>query len=362
MRSPGPLRLLAVVALLWPARLWAADEGKAGPSPFAPALRAMSEGRFRTALDALTSLANAGNRTPELFDLRAQVWLAMGDPDNAERDWQRAASLDPLATGPRLSLGRLYTSRALWPEAVAAYREVLLTQPRNVEAILGLFNALQRSGRTVGARKLLETAAGVIDDSRIQERWAQVASELGRPADAERALKQIVQRVNGSAKRDVLKKLASLYTAQDRPGEALASLREALAIEAASGGVTGETYDLARQPADRLVQEALTSAGRSLRDLDEGKLTREEAFERLQSIRSELADLEGFAGEVTPPTDRARAHAARAYAYSLAEEAVVDALTYVDLGEDDWRGKFGATRDAARAELSRLARSSATGG
>ena len=337
-----------------------AEPGGAG-SPLTPALRAMGEGRFQDALDILNRLVAGGYRPPELFDLRAQIDLAMGDDDDAERDWRRAASLDPVAGGPRLALGRLYTRRALWPEAIGAYREVLLYQPRNVEAILGLVNALQRNGRSVSARNLLETAAATVGDTRIQQRWAQVAAELGRPEEAERALSQVASRLEGLPKRDVLKRLAGLYTKGGRTTEAYYVLEEALRIEASTGGVTAGTYDLAMQPTDRLAQQALSAVGRALQVLDEGTTPREEVLADAQTARAQLAELGRFVGEVDPPRERRVAHAARAYAYSLANEAAVNALSYVDLGLSDRREAFVTARDAARNQMSRLAKATSDG-
>lgn len=338
----------------------AAETGSVG-SPLTPALRAMGEGRFQDALDILNRLVAGGYRPSELFDLRAQIDLAMGNDDDAERDWRRAASLDPVGSGPRLALGRLYTRRALWPEAIAVYREVLLYQPRNVEAILGLVNALQRNGRSVSARNLLETAAAAVGDTRIQERWAQVAAELGRPEEAVRALNQVAARLDGLPKRDVLKRLAGLYTKAGRTTEAYYVLQEALRIEASARGVAAATYDLAMQPADRLAQQALSAVGRALQVLDEGTAPREEVFADAEAARAQLAELGRFVSEVNPPGERRVVHAARTYAYSLANEAAVNALSYVDLGVNDRREAFVTARDAARTEMSRLAKATSGG-
>ena len=316
----------------------------------------MAEGRLQEALQSLNRLAAGGYTTSELFEARARVNLALGNADDAERDWRRAASLDPASMAPRLSLGSLYLQRALWPEAIKVYREVLLYQPRNVEATLGLVDALQKSGRTVGARKLLEAAAAAISDQRLQERWAQVAAESGRPTEAERALNQVAGRLTGRAKRDVLRKLAALYLSQGRMSEAFPVLREALALEDAAGGITEETYDLAVRPADRLVEQALGGVRRAVRDLDEGASYREDAFEAVQASRQELAGLERFVSEIKAPETRRVAHAARAYAYSLVNEAAVNALTYVDIGLKANREVFFSAQSAARSEMDRLAK------
>jgi tetratricopeptide (TPR) repeat protein len=359
MRKPGSLALFLALAL--PAALGLAAERPGGGDPLAPARRAAAEGRITEALDLLSRLAAGGYRTPELFDLRARLSLVAGDRGGAERDWRRAASLDPSASGPRLALAKLYAERGLWANAIDAYREVLLYRPRQPEAILGLVEAFDRSGRKYGARRLLQTASEVVDDRRIQERWAQVAAASGRPAEAMQALRRIAGKLTGTPRRDVLRKLASLELDQGQTKEALVDLQEALKIETAAGGVTPETYDLLARPTDDLAQQTLAAVGETVRQLDDQALSREEAFGRITADRERLAGVQALLAPVQAPEARRIAQAGRAYAYSLLDEAAVNALTYVDLGLKERREAFRSTRKAAQGELERLARPSSGG-
>jgi len=333
--------------------VWAA-EGAAPVSPYDPARRAAAEGRPKQGIGILDRLAAAGHRTSELYDLRAQLHLAVGDEDAAERDWRRAAQLDPTNVRSRLALGRLYGRRGLWGDAIAPYREVLLIDPRNADAVLGLADAYQKIGRTVGAQNLLEAAAEALDDRRIDERWVRVALAAGRTGDAEQALRRMVASSQGAARRDALLSLAQLYLSTDRPTEALTVAREALAIEKPAGAVTEATYDVIALAADADVEEMGRSLRQTLDALDVNSLTREEAFSALDAMRRRLSETVTLLTETGAPESRRSAQATRLYAYALADEAALNALTSVDLGSADQRVACGKRLEEAAREIRRL--------
>lgn len=317
------------------------------------ARRAAAEGRPREAIDILDRAISAGRRSSELFDLRGQLSLALGDEEAAERDWRRSAQLDPDNPTPRIALGRIYRQRGLWPDAIRAYREVLLRDSRNVNAILGLSEALQRMGRAVGAKRLIEAAGEALDDPRIQQRWAQVALDSGRPDEAERALKQIAGNLDGPPKRDVIQRLAELYVSQGRYEEALAALGEAGTI-GAPGEVSREAYDLLAKATDNLVRLRISALGETLQQLDAAGISREEALAQTEATGAKLADIDALLQRVAVPESRTLEHSTRLYAYSLANEAAFNALAYVDLGLAGKRDDFAARWKAAQTEMAAL--------
>ncbi len=323
-------------------------------SPTEAARRLVAEGKVGAAIDVLNRVSDAGRRSVEVLDLRAELHLMQGNDAAAERDWLRAAQLEPTAISPRLALARLHSHRALWPDAVALYREVLLFAPRNVDAILGLANALQHSGRTVGARRLIEAAAETIGDRRIQEQWARMALEAGHPEDAEKALRLIVDGLQGIAKTDALNRLASLYAKSGRLDEALAAVRESLTIERAAGKTTNATYDLMADVADQTVTKITAGIGATLAELGNGALHREHALAETARVRERLTDVESLVQGIDAPADRGAANAGRLYAYSLAGEAVVSALTYVDVGGDSRRATYLRALKSTQKELRRV--------
>ena len=318
------------------------------------ARRAATEGRAREALEILDRALSAGRRSAELYDLRGQFHLALGDTPAAERDWRRAAELDPANAGARTALGRLYLQRGLWGDAIRIYREVLLRNSRNVDALLGLSDALGRMGRTVGSRRLIEAAGQAIDDPRIQQRWAQVALESGQPDEAESALKRIADRLDGSAKRDVMVRLAELYVAEGRYDEAVAVLQQAQAIGGAPQAATTETYDLLVEATDNLVRRRVSALEETLQQLDASSLSREEALARAERTRMQLTEIDRLVEQIAVPDSRKQRHATRMYAYSLVNEAAFNALAYIDLGLPGKRDAFAARWRTAQAEMAQL--------
>jgi len=319
------------------------------------ARRLAADGRVKQAIEVLDNAAAVGLRTPELYDLRAQLRLATGDENSAERDWRRAAQLDPANSRSRLALARLHGRRGLWNDAIGYYREILLVEPRNADAVLGLADAYQRIGRTVGAQNLLQAASEDLDDRRIHERWARVAQEAGRPQDAEHALRRIVAMSKGVARRDALIALAQLYLSLDRPQDALAAAREAVSLEKPTGAVSETTYDAIALATDYEVQEIARSLQETLTGLDARSLLREDAFAAVVTTRARLADAQELLSQIAAPDSRRSAHARRLYAYALADEASLNALANVDLGLADQRAAFSTRLAEAQTEISRLA-------
>jgi len=361
MRNPGQLILRRLRARAWLALLgpllasaaWAADPAPAGVCD--QARRLAADGRVKQAVEVLDNAAAVGLRTPELYDLRAQLRLATGDQDAAERDWRRAAQLDPANSRSRLSLAKLYGRRGLWSDAIACYREILLVEPRSADAVLGLAEAYQKIGRTVGAQNLLQAASADLDDRRVHERWARMALEAGRPQDAEHALRRIVAMTDGLARRDALISLAQLYLSLDRPQDALAAAREAVSIEKPTGAVSETTYDAIALATDYEVQQIGRSLQDTLTGLDARSLIREDAFTAIVATRARLAEAQELLSQIAAPESRRSAHARRLYAYALADEASLNALANVDLGLADQRTAFATRLAEAQSEIDRLA-------
>ncbi|MGQ9733122.1 MAG: tetratricopeptide repeat protein [Candidatus Zipacnadales bacterium] len=322
--------------------------------PFQAARQAAASGDLKRAIAVLDRLAGSGYRVPQLYDLRAQYQLASGDELAAERDWQRAAALDPNHISSRLSLAQLHARHGLWPDAMNRYREVLLLNPWNVSAILGLSEAYDRMGRKVSAQELIEAASEVIDDRRLQERWVRMALDAGRPADAERALKRMAGSVAGVERSDLLVRLAELYLTTGQPENALAVAREALNTERPAGSLSKGTYDVLALATDYEVEQVIQRLTEAWHGLAEQTASREEIFASIEAHRARLAELEELLTGIAPPSERDRVHATRLYVYALVEEASLNLLVYVDVGSHERLSAFERRLDEARTELRRL--------
>jgi hypothetical protein len=148
--------------------------------------------------------------------------------------------------------------------------------------------------------------------------------------------------------------LAALYLETGRLQEALAASQEALNIETAADAVTEQTYDLLACSTDRHVEVTAESLTAILDALDGGKIAREEAFSRVKEVSEGVAASEAVVSGVAAPETRYTVGTRRLYAYSLASEAVLNALIYVDLGAAGSRDASISALRAAKAELRRI--------
>lgn len=318
------------------------------------ARRLAASGRPKQAIEVLDRAASAGLRTPALYNLRAQLRASLSDWDGAERDYQRAAQLDPSDVHSRLSLGKLYQSRGLWSQAVTCYREILILTPRNADAVLGLAQAYEMMGRAVAAQNLLRSASTVISDSRIHERLARMAMAAGNAKDAEAALDRLASSVEGKAKRDALIRLAELRLSAGRLDEAMDVARQALAMERPSGALSDTTYDVMALATDAEVRQVSESIRALVDKLERKEMTREEVFTSIEGLQARLARAERTVSELAAPGSRREAHVGRLFAYALALEAAVHALTFVDVGVQGQREMLAARLEAAQHEMDRL--------
>jgi len=76
---------------------------------------------------------------------------------DAERQLQRATTLNPDHVRAWVDLGGIYAAGRRWDPAVDAYRKAVTLQPENVNALLGLSRSLAARGDTDGALRTVET-------------------------------------------------------------------------------------------------------------------------------------------------------------------------------------------------------------
>ena len=94
--------------------------------------------------------------------------------------------------------------------------------------------------------------------------------------------------------------------------------------------------------------------------IDIGKLLegaareRELVFIRMAQARAHVDEAMRFADSIVPPDELKSQHARRKFAYSLVYEAMVTALSYLDLGGEDMLNRARKRHDEAVAEFERL--------
>ena len=119
--------------------------------------------RDETASEAIAPLNAAIRLAPgdaSLFDLRALAHALSASGDAAERDWARAAELDPGSIAPTISRGWLALRRDRASEAAAHFEQAGRASPQERWAWIGLAVAKLKLGDAAQATAALEQVPG----------------------------------------------------------------------------------------------------------------------------------------------------------------------------------------------------------
>ena len=179
---------------------------------------------------------------------RALRYLGRGDPDlfhDALRAFDEAASADPGAPEPVLYAGELFLEKYLSTDAQAEFQKVLLRNPKDPRALLGMARALDFDGRA-GAAGAIE-AVLEINPNHVEARTLLARLHLTREghdearAEAERAL-EVNPRSLGA--------LSALAAAHFQAGDAVGFDRvrsRALSMNPRYAGLDGALAEVAVQ-------------------------------------------------------------------------------------------------------------------
>jgi tetratricopeptide (TPR) repeat protein len=182
----GPGLPIALAAPVAPARTVAI--------PFEGALAASREGRFGDALplwDRVIELAPAA----AALSNRGNVRLALGDPQGAIADQERAMALDPESADPHLNRGVAEEALGLWAAASADYRWILERDPVDASALYNLGNVEGSLEDWTEARRCFEAAALARPGFALARSSAALAAfQLGDLEAAEREFRRLILR------------------------------------------------------------------------------------------------------------------------------------------------------------------------
>jgi tetratricopeptide (TPR) repeat protein len=186
------------------------------------ALRAHAPGRARAYLDRALGLTEE----PDLTLRVAFTWLS------AQRSAEASAVLDGArragTADARVSFyaGLLHERVARWEEAVRAYAEVDSASELYRDARLRRATALGRAGRPAEGVTLLRAALlATPDDLALYPAYAEALEVSGKPADAEKFLREAA---TARPSQELTVALALLLERQGRPKEAIALLSQAV--------------------------------------------------------------------------------------------------------------------------------------
>ena len=186
--------LLSIQALL---PLAAAPPGL--PQLFDQALVASREGRFGDALPLWNQVLERSPGDAAAWSNRGNVQLALGDPQAAIADQNRAMELDPASPDPHLNRGTAEEALARWAAAAADYRWILERcdgpgEPR-ASALYNLGNVLGSQGDWAGAQASFAAAAEARPGFAMARSSAALALfQLGELPAAERELRNLIRR------------------------------------------------------------------------------------------------------------------------------------------------------------------------
>lgn len=124
--------------------------------------------RHEAALPLLVRLLQLQPQHVDALLLRGRVRFKCGQFNEAEQDFQAVLGLSPSTHGARIGLGAIHIKRRNFADAVSTFRQVLdMGGEQEVDAYLGLSQALRAMGLVDEAAPLIEQAAELAPDSAL---------------------------------------------------------------------------------------------------------------------------------------------------------------------------------------------------
>ncbi len=317
---------------------------------------AYEEGRLSDAEALLDVSLRETGASGAAYYLRARLSLAGRDRDAAIADLRRAVALDASLVEARVWLGRLLADQGLWQDARDHYEQAVEADPTHVEAVLGLARLYRDHGHRRKAVALLTEA---IDRGQEAPGVLMLLAELhgrgGKVELAERYFVRAADAAEGEQEAVAWERLGDLYVELNRHPEALTCYVKAAEVSPSRTSMVERRYTEVMTAADGAVHEALTATWSAFEDYAESGIgQREMVYRRMSEMRTQLEEAMQFVESINPPGDLSARHIERQFAYSLAVEASVLALTWLDLGDDSMLGRAGEVHADAVAQFQRI--------
>ncbi|MGI5817521.1 MAG: tetratricopeptide repeat protein [Armatimonadota bacterium] len=297
---------------------------------------AYREGRLSEAEALVEASLRETGASARAYYLRARLSLARQDRDAAIGDLQRAVGIDRSLADAQVWLARLLVEQGLWQTAQEHYEQAVEARPGHLEALLGLARLYRDHGHRRKAIALLTAAADRgQDDASLLMLLAELHGREGNIELAERYFVRAASVAKGEQRAAAWERLGDLYVTRHRHREALTAYVKAAEFNPSRTTMVERRYTEVMSAADGAVHEALTEGWSVFEDYAyNGVGHREMVHRRLSEMRAQLEEAMRFAESIKPPGALSAGHVERQFAYSLALEASVIALTWLDLGED----------------------------
>jgi len=268
----------------------------------------------------------------ELRIALGQAYLTIGDYGQAELHLLRAAELDPRLAEPHLRLGEIRTNQSRWSAAVSEYREAVRLEPANIGARIALARAYERAGASKEA--LVEFEAATRLDSDNGAAHLELGDYYMQHRDsrsAEREYRQAAECAQPDAR--AYARLADYCAEKGRFKESFDY--QLLASRHQAGPVTMDERRYVRilAAADEALAKQMADSSAAMERFRRGNMTREEAYYAFRQFADYSRDIYNLASAVTAPAAYRSLHQARLLVYSLANQADLSLLDYLDTND-----------------------------
>lgn len=334
----------------------------AAPEPIDDALAAAEAAYDDGKLEDAEALLNASLRetggSARAYFLRARLSLGRQDRDAAISDLKRAVAMDRSLVQAQVWLARLLMEQGLWQAAQTHYERAVEAAPTDLEALLGLARLYRDHGHR---RKAIALLTGADDRGQDDPSLLMLLAELhGGERNVELAERYFV-RAAGSAEGEqraaAWERLGDLYVGLHRHREALTCYVKAAELNPSRASMVERRYTEVMTAADGAVREALTGGWGVFEDFaHNGVGAREMVYRRLSEIHAQLTEARRFAESINPPGNLRERHVQRQFAYSLAVEASVLALSWLDLGDESMLERAAEVHADAATQFEALGR------
>lgn len=330
------------------------------PSPFLVAAdKYLRDGDYKRVEDMLLKAEDA-------HDAKAAVLYAWARLEEArqnrvaERTWlERTIAEDPANLAAHLRLAELLRGAGLWRKAAEEYNLVVKAQPDNVFAYLGLSAVWASQSQPRRAAEILtEALKHRPTDASLYLRLGDLQAQRNALAEAEDAYDRAARLSQGEGRADALDRLGDLYVRAGREREGFICYAEASKLRSESNSPLAEKrYGQIMAAADESLGKVIDSATKGLEGYLAGRnVTREEAFSAMSDFNEQVQEVSQFVESITPPSNLKLPHAERKLAYSLAAEAALYGLLYLDQGRQNELGLYQVRLAESRKNLQSLRR------
>lgn len=311
----------------------------AGPPKFLTAADDfLQQGDYKKVEDMLLLAEQSGEPRGQVYYAWSRLEAARQNRV-AERTWlERAIAEDAGNMDAHLRLADVLREAGLWRKAVDEYNTVLKAQPDSLFAYVGM-SALYagQSQPKRAAEILVEAVKHYPNDASLYLKLGDLYAQRSALAEAEAAYDRAVRLSEGEARADALDRLGDLYVGAQREHEGFICFAEAAKLRGQGTSPLAEKrYQQIMRTADNALMKVLDRAAQGLEGyLHSQDVTREEAYALMNDFNGQVQEISNFAESITPPSSQKLAHAQHKLTYSLAAEAALYGLLYLDQGRQN---------------------------